>query len=103
MSTLRAEPRVVTVESVSVTNDEIVAELEDGRRIALPLAWYPRLLHGTPAERANWRLVGKGRGVHWPELDEDLSAENLVFGHPSRESQGSLARWLERRGAAAAP
>lgn len=99
MSTLRAEPRIVAVESVSVTSDELVAELEDGRRISLPLAWYPRLLHATPEERANWRLVGNGRGVHWPDLDEDLSAENLIFGQPSRESQSSLASWLHSRGA----
>lgn len=101
MSTLRAEPRIVAVESVSVTADELVAELEDGRRISLPLAWYPRLLHATPEERANWRLIGSGRGIHWPDLDEDLSAENLIFGQPSRESQSSLASWLNSRGAGA--
>ena len=91
--------RIVPIESVAVTADELIAELEDGRRISLPLAWYPRLLHATPEERTNWRLIGNGRGIHWPDLDEDLSAENLIFGQPSRESQSSLARRLHSRSA----
>lgn len=97
MSTLRAEPRVAAVKSVSVTDDDLIAELADGRTIAVPLAWYPRLLHGTPEERSNWRLIANGEGIHWRDLDEDISAENLVFGHPSGESQKSFGRWLERR------
>lgn len=97
MTTLRAEPRIVAVESVTLTSDDLVAELQDGRTISLPLAWYPRLLHATPEERANWRLVGNGEGVHWPDLDEDVSAENLILGRPSQESQGSLAHWLRGR------
>jgi hypothetical protein len=97
MTTLRAEPRIVAIESVAVTEDDLVTDFEDGRRISLPLAWYPRLLHATPAERSNWRLVGNGEGVHWPDLDEDVSAENLIFGQPSRESQASFARWLRSR------
>ena len=71
--------------------------LQDGREISVPLWWYPRLLHGTSQERCNWRLIGHGEGVHWPDLDEDVSAENLVLGKPSGESQGSLKRWLEQR------
>lgn len=63
----------------------------------MPLAWYPRLWHGTETERANWRLIGRGEGIHWPELDEDISAEGLIFGKPSNESQRSLQRWLEKR------
>jgi hypothetical protein len=97
MTTLRAEPRIVAIESVAVTEDDLVTDFEDGRRISLPLAWYPRLLHATPAERSNWRLVGNGEGVHWPDLDEDVSAENLILGQSSRASQGSLARWLRSR------
>ena len=62
-----------------------------------PWAAAPRLLHGTPAERNSWRLVGDGEGVHWPDLDEDVSAENLTLGRPSRESQTSFARWLQSR------
>lgn len=97
MTILKAEPRVAAVESVSVTEDDLIAELADGRTISLPLAWYPRLLHGTPAERNNWRLIGRGEGIHWPDLDEDISAENLVFGQPSGESQRSLESWLKSR------
>jgi hypothetical protein len=63
----------------------------------VPLAWYPRLLHGTLEERDNWRLIGSGEGVHWPDLDEDLSIDSLISGRPSGESQASLKRWLETR------
>jgi hypothetical protein len=97
VTTLRAEPRIVAIESVAVTADDLITDFADGRRISLPLAWYPRLLHATPEERSNWRLVGNGQGVHWPDLDEDVSAENLILGQPSRESQSSLARWLRSR------
>lgn len=97
MTISRAEPRIVAIESVAVTSDDLITDFADGRRISLPLAWYPRLLHATPEERNNWRLVGQGEGVHWPDLDEDVSAENLILGHPSRASQSSLARWLRSR------
>lgn len=97
MTISRAEPRIVAIESVAVTADDLITDFEDGRRISLPLAWYPRLLQATPAERDNWRLVGNGEGVHWPDLDEDVSAENLILGQPSRESQASFARWLRSR------
>jgi len=63
----------------------------------VPLVWFPRLAHGTPAERANWRLIGGGVGIHWPDLDEDISVENLLAGKPSAESQSSFKRWLENR------
>lgn len=98
MTTLKTEPRLADVVSVSVTSDELTVELGDGRRISVPLSWYPRLLHGTPKERNNWRLIGRGEGVHWPDLDEDISAENLIFGRPSGESQSSLDRWMKGRG-----
>jgi hypothetical protein len=75
----------------------VVVDLNDGRSLSAPLAWYPRLLHGTPEERGNWRLIGSGEGVHWPDLDEDLSIESLISGRPSGESQESLKRWLELR------
>ena len=87
----------VAVAHVTVTEETLTVELRDGRVISVPLAWYPRLVHGTHDERAHWRLVGTGEGIHWPDLDEDISAENLVFGKPSGESQGSLKRWLEAR------
>ena len=100
MTTLKAEPRLADVVSVTVTDDELRAELSDGRKISVPLSWYPRLLHGTPEERDNWRLIGQGHGIHWPDLDEDISAENLIFGKPSGESQTSFAKWMKSRSSA---
>ncbi len=80
-----------------VTEDALTVELSDGRTISAPLSWYPRLCHATADERKNWRLIGNGRGIHWPLLDEDISVKNLIFGKPSSESQASLKRWLEDR------
>src|SRR6266852_9957370 len=82
---------------VSVESDEIAVELLDGRTIIVPLVWYPRLVHGTAKERMNWRLIGQGEGIHWPDLDEDISVQNLLGGQPSGESQRSFQRWLESR------
>jgi Protein of unknown function (DUF2442) len=93
-STLETTPAAVRV---AVTDDAVSVELADGRTVAAPLAWYPRLVHASPAERADWRLVGNGRGVHWPTVDEDVSVENLLAGKPSAESQRSLRRWLAGR------
>ncbi len=87
--------------SATVTDDSLVVELSDGRTISVPLAWYPRLLHGSPTERAHWRLIGGGEGIHWADLDEDISVEGLLAGRPSGESQRSLKQWLTSRGAAA--
>ena len=75
----------------------MTVRLDDGRALSIPLAWYPRLLHGTPAERANFELIGDGEGIHWPELDEDISVEGLLAGRRSAESDQSLSQWLERR------
>jgi hypothetical protein len=63
-----------------VDEDVLAVDLVDGRSITVPLAWFPRLLHATPAERANWRIAGGGYGIHWPDLDEDLSTEGLLRG-----------------------
>jgi len=82
---------------VSLTDDALVVELVDGRIITVPLTWYARLAHGTPAERANWRLIGEGEGIHWPDVDEDISVEGLLAGRRSGETQASLRRWLESR------
>ena len=71
------------VMDVRVTDDTISVDLFDGRMITVPLAWYPRLLHATPAQRANWRIAGAGYGIHWPEVDEDLSAQGLLQGAPA--------------------
>ena len=83
--------------SVNVTDDAITVELSDARSISVPLAWYPRLLQGTPAERANWELIGGGKGIHWEDLDEDISVRHLILGRKSSESQASLKRWLDSR------
>lgn len=77
--------------------DDLVIELEDGRSLSVPIAWFPRLAHGTEAERANWRLIGRGEGIHWSDLDEDISVESLIAGRASQESQASLAKWLKGR------
>ncbi len=87
-------------QTVQVTVDTLTVDLADGRSISVPLAWYPRLAHGTPAERTNWRLIGRGEGVHWPDLDEDISVENLLSGARSGESQRSFKRWIAARASA---
>jgi hypothetical protein len=97
MSSSTTETAVVRAETVVITDDAISVELSDGRSISAPLAWYPRLLHGTPEERSNWRLVGQGTGIHWPALDDDVSVQNLLAGKASGESQRSLKRWLAQR------
>jgi hypothetical protein len=81
----------IRVRDVSVTEHELTVALMDGRTITVPLAWYPRLAEGTPAQRAHWEMAGAGYGIHWPELDEDLSTEGLLAG--ARAPQGS-ATWL---------
>lgn len=95
ISTVKAE--VPVVEDVKVTEDTLSVDLSDGRTISVPLAWYPRLMHGTKKERNNWRLIGKGYGIHWEELDEDISVENILLGKGSGESQLSLKKWLLSR------
>lgn len=83
--------------SVSVTDDSLCVDLNDGRTIAVPLQWFPRLVHATESERSRWRLIGTGQGIHWQDLDEDISIEALLMGKPSSESQASLQRWLSGR------
>ncbi len=78
--------------------DALVVELSDGRSIRAPLTWYPRLLHASDAERRHFRLIGRGRGIHWPDIEEDISVESIVLGKPSMESASSLKKWLESRG-----
>lgn len=85
------------ISRVVVTDDSLAVELNDGRSISVPLAWYPRLLHGTHEERNSWRLVGNGEGIHWPYLDEDISIEKLLMGKRAGESQESFNRWLKKR------
>jgi hypothetical protein len=87
MSISGIEVRQAFATSVTTTDEALTADLVDGRTIVVPLAWFPRLAHGTPAERANWRLIGGGAGIHWPDLDEDISAESLLAGRLSGETQ----------------
>jgi len=92
-----AELNVPAATGVTVTDDALVVELADGRSVSVPLSWYPRLEHGSAEERGRWRFIGRGEGIHWPDLDEDISVENLIAGKQSGESQRSFARWLESR------
>jgi hypothetical protein len=85
------------VQGVRLAGDALIVELDDGRTLTVPLKWYPRLAHATPAERDRWQLIGSGEGVHWPDLDEDLGIEGLLAGRRSGESQESLNRWLMLR------
>ena len=94
-STVETHPPLAT--NARVDDETLSVDLSDGRMISVPLVWYPRLSHGTSEERGHWRLIGNGRGIHWPDLDEDISVENLLAGRPSGESQTSLKCWLDRR------
>lgn len=97
MSTSGIEIKEALAQGVSVSDDALVVDLVDGRTITAPLAWFPRLAPGTPTERANWRFIAGGEGIHWPDLDEDISVESLLAGRRSGESQESLRQWLQRR------
>ena len=97
MTTSTIEVHIPQAEDVTVTADTLRVELSDGRTISVPVAWYPRLVHATQAERDNWALIGEGQGIRWPDLDEDLSVEGLLAGRPSGESQRSFKRWLEAK------
>ena len=97
MTTLAVELEVPFAENVTVSENTISVDLSDGRSISVPLAWYPRLSHASLAERKRWRLIGRGLGIHWHDLDEDISVEGLLSGKPSGESQASFSRWLAKR------
>jgi hypothetical protein len=97
MGSSAIESQIPMARHVVVTDDALTVEFADGRTLSVPLAWSPRLWHGTSEERNRWRLIGEGRGIHWPDLDEDISVEGLLLGRRSGESQPSLKRWLEAR------
>lgn len=98
MSTLASERDEVLATYVVVGDHSLTVSLSDLRQLVLPLEWYPRLKFGTPAERNNWRLVGDGVGIHWPDLDEDLSVEGFLAGRKSAETAKSIKGWLNERG-----
>jgi hypothetical protein len=91
------EETPVPVQDVRVTSKVLEVVLRDGRTLSVPLEWYPRLAHGSPRERQRWRLIGGGIGIHWPDLDEDISISGLLAGLPSGESANSLKQWLASR------
>jgi hypothetical protein len=97
MATSVIEIEIPTALSVKATGESLTVDLSDGRSITVPLEWFPRLVHATPAERRKWRLIGRGLGIHWEDLDEDISIEGLLSGKPSGESQESFGKWLKRR------
>ena len=97
MATLAVKMDVPHAVSVIIDEDTPTVELDDGRMVSVPVAWYPRLLHASKEERANWRLIGKGHGIHWENVDEDISVEGILAGRPSGESQASLKKWLQSR------
>ena len=97
MNTLAVEIRVPEALDVLLTDDTLSVDLSDGRSISVPIAWFPRLLHSTEQERNNWRLIGRGQGIHWEDIDEDISIEGLIAGRPSGESQESFKKWLAKR------
>lgn len=87
-SSIRAETADLRVRDVLVSDDELSVALMDGRTISVPLAWYPRLANATPDQRAHWELAGAGYGIHWPDIDEDLSTEGLLRGAPAPRKSG---------------
>ena len=97
MNTSTSELTDTRAVHVRVTKDALAVDLEDGRTVLTPIAWYPRLQHATVQERNHWRLIGNGEGIHWPELDEDISVEGLLAGRRSAEGRKSFAKWLAAR------
>lgn len=99
MSTSVTEQVALTAMAVKVTDDSLTVDLSDGRTITVPIGWYPRLAHATPAERDNYVLIATGGGIHWPAVEEDISVDSIINGRPSMESAQSLRRWLTSRSA----
>jgi hypothetical protein len=97
MTSSRIDSRTALATRVEVSEDTLSVELSDGRTIAAPLAWYPRLAQATAEERNSWRLIAGGRGLHWPMIEEDIGVANLLAGQPSAESQSSFKKWLASR------
>lgn len=97
MTTSAAETTTPLAVGVAVTDDTLIIDLSDGRTVSVPLARYPRLLNATTKERGHWRLVALGEGMHWPDVDEDISVASIIAGRPSTESAASLQRWLTAR------
>ena len=97
MNSLATKQIEIRASSVRVSDDALIVDLTDGRTVSAPLVWYPRLLHGNAAERADHQLIGEGLGIHWPRLDEDISVEGILAGRRSHESKESFEHWLTAR------
>ena len=97
MSSLMTEIEITNAVKVSVSDETLTVGLDDGRFLSIPVSWYPRLMHGTKEERDNYGFIGNGSGIHWPDLDEDISVQGVIAGHHSLESQKSLDKWLKTR------
>ncbi|HEX5100413.1 MAG TPA: DUF2442 domain-containing protein [Polyangiaceae bacterium] len=97
MNSSQSDARRPEAVNVTITDDTLTVDLVDGRTLSVPLVWYPRLAHATTAERQHWTVIGRGEGIHWRELDEDISVAGLLAGRGSSESQSSLQKWLRGR------
>jgi hypothetical protein len=97
MNSLATKQIEVRATDVRVTDDALIVDLSDGRTVSAPLAWYPRLLHGTPEEQNDHQMIGDGLGIHWPRLDEDISVEGILAGRGSHERKESFEQWLASR------
>lgn len=98
MAISATEVLVPRATGLSVTDDALSVDLDDGRTVVVPLGWFPRLAQAHASERENWRLIGGGRGIHWPDIEEDLSVESLIAGRRSAEAPASFKAWLGARG-----
>jgi len=83
------EPLAIELE---VTDDELIVSLADGRKLSVPIVWYPRLANATPEQRQNWQIIGPGVGFHWPDVDEDLSVEGMLLGAPAPGVRARIAK-----------
>lgn len=92
-------PPCLEIVSLSFEANVMLTRFRDGRLVETSLEQYPRLMHGSHSERNRWRLIGPGTGIHWPDLDEDISAQNILEGKPSLEGEGSFRGWLAQRAA----
>ena len=97
MTSLATKQIEIRATSVRVSDDAVIVDLSDGRTVSAPLAWYPRLLHGTAAERDDHQFIGESLGIHWPQLDEDISVEGILAGRRSHERRESFEQWLASR------
>lgn len=105
MNTSGVEP-IPRAQDVRLTPDELVVDLQDGRTVSVPLAWFPKLLHATERQRRKWKLVGDGEGIHWPAIDEDLSVAGLLRGTAAPQPLARRTRSndaLQRPGARKGP